>query len=173
MRGIIIASLVLFSLFIASCQGNIQAVDVEYMTQSCLVPVKDNKFKLCDNMLVRVDNQIHVVPMGFKTDLASIPRVFWPVFSPGSYDSIAPAILHDWHYCCSKDVSRKTADSIFYASLRQHGMGKTQAFIYYLGVRLMGWPFYRNGDDLALHEKEFPKEELQGVYDEIELGCLS
>jgi hypothetical protein len=105
--------------------------------------------------------------MGFKTDLASIPRIMWPIFSPSDYDAIAPAVLHDWHYCCVKQVSRKRADDIFYYGLRVHGMGRLKAFIYWVGVRSIGWHYYQHGEGLAKHAGEFPKEEMQGVYNDV------
>lgn len=159
---------VLAGLLLTSCRTQQHdPIDVEYMTPPCLIPVQDNKFKLCDNMIIRARNKFHAVPMGFKTDLASIPRIMWPLFSPSDYDSIAPAVLHDWHYCCVAKVSRKRADDIFYYGLRVHGMNRVKAFIYWVGVRVMGWHFYKHGEGLAKHQGEFPKEELQGVYTDV------
>lgn len=164
----LLISVVLAGLLLTSCQHQQNdPIDVEYVTDPCLVPTKDNKFKLCDNMIIRARNKFHAVPMGFKTDLASIPRIMWPVFAPSDYDCIAPAVLHDWHYCCVAKVSRKRADDIFYYGLRVHGMSKTKAFIYWVGVRSMGWAFYKHGEGLKDHAGEFPKEELQGVYTDV------
>ena len=158
---------VLAGLLLSSCQTQQNVIDVEYVTDPCLIPTKDNKFKLCDNMIIRARNKFHAVPMGFKTDLASIPRIMWPVFSPSDYDSIAPAVLHDWHYCCVAKVSRKRADDIFYYGLRVHGMNRVKAFVYWVGVRSIGWIYYTHGEGIAKHKGEFPKEELQGVYNDV------
>lgn len=160
-------AVVALALMTASCNSSRNKIDVEYISDPCLIPVKGNKFKLCDNMIVHIDNEYHAVPKGFKTDLASVPRIMWPIFSPTDYDSIAPAVLHDWHYCCSPEVSRKKADDSFYYALRAHGMGKTRAFIYYMGVRCVGWAFYQHGLGLANHAGEFQKQELQGVYEDV------
>jgi hypothetical protein len=157
--------------FISSCSlKHNDSIDIKYITDPCLIPTKDNKFKLCDNMIIRAHDKFHAVPMGFKTDLASIPRIMWPIFSPGEYDSIAPAVLHDWHYCCVASVSRKLADDIFYYGLRVHGMGRVQAFIYWLGVRAIGWNYYKHGNGLKDHAGEFPEDELQGVYIDVNYG---
>lgn len=168
MKRFVLIALCIAAFFISSCrmQHN-DPIDVEYVTDPCLVPTKDNKFKLCDNMIIRAHNKFHAVPMGFKTDLASIPRIMWPVFSPSDYDSIAPAVLHDWHYCCVTKVSRKRADDIFYYGLIAHGMWPLKAYVYWVGVRASGWMYYQHGEGMEAHKGEFPKEELQGVYTDV------
>lgn len=118
-------------------------------------------------MIIRAHNKYHAVPMGFKTDLASIPRIMWPIFAPSDYDAIAASVLHDWHYCCVKQVSRKRADDIFYFALRSHGMNAIKAYIYWLGVRSIGWLYYTEGKGIARHAGEFPKDEMQGVYKDV------
>lgn len=155
--------------FLSSCQfqQNDRFDDVEFITQPCLIPTEDNQFKLCDNMIVRLRNAFHSVPMGFKTDLASIPRIMWPVFSPGDYDTIAPAVLHDWHYCCESRVTRKWSDDIFYYGLREQGMGAFKAGIYWFGVRSIGWIYYTHGEGILKHENEFSKDELQGILNDV------
>lgn len=167
-RLLLIAFITAFLLSCCLMQKN--DIRVEYVTDPCLIPTKDNQFKLCDNMIIRVHNKFHAVPMGFKTDLASIPRIMWPLFSPSDYDSIAAGVLHDWHYCCVAKVSRKRADDIFYYGLRYHGMNRFEASIYYVGVRVMGWLYYQHGKGLANHSGEFPKGEMQGVYNDINFG---
>lgn len=157
-------------LFVTACHVINHPIALEYMTEPCLIPTKDNKFRLCDNMIVHIDNEYHAVPMGFKTDLASIPRIMWPFFAPSDYDCIAPAVLHDWHYCCSNEVDRKRADDIFYYALREHGMNRVKAYIYYLAVRALGKKYYQYGVGIYNHEGEFAKEELQGVYKDVNYG---
>lgn len=74
-----------------------------------------------------------VVPAGFVTDLASIPRLLWWWSSPQEA-TMAPAILHDflyWEQPCSKDE----ADAAMYVAMRQVGMTDSAAYAIYLGVR--------------------------------------
>lgn len=167
MRKYIFFVLGVMAIILSSCQFRQNDIHVEYITDPCLIPTQDNRFKLCQNMIIKSHNKFHAVPKGFKTDLASIPRIMWPFFAPSDYDSIAAAVLHDWHYCCVAKVSRKRADQIFYYGLQVHGMNKVEAYIYYLGVRCIGWIYYKHGEGLAKHEGEFPKEELQGVYNDV------
>ena len=160
-------SVVLILLYITSCvTPKTTPIKIDFVTDACLVPQQDNKFKLCDNMIAHVDNQFQVVPRGFKTDLASIPRIMWPVFWPDDYDTIAAAVLHDWHYCCDSEISRQRADDIFYYSLLKNGSSRLKAYIYYVSVRRMGWLYFTGGAGIVDHEKEFEGGELQGNYDD-------
>ena len=166
MNKIIIYILCLAAILLSSCQFRQNDIHVDYVTSPCLIPTPDNRFKLCDNMIIRVHKKYHAVPKGFKTDLASIPRIMWPFFAPSDYDSIAAAVLHDWLYCCVASVTRKKADEIFYFGLRVHGMHQLKASIYYIGVRSVGWMYYKHGKGLADHESEFHKSSIKGIYNQ-------
>jgi hypothetical protein len=74
-----------------------------------------------------------VVPVGFVTDLASIPRGLWWWQAPHE-GTMAPAIIHDylyWEQSCTKDE----ADAVLYLALREVGMGLVNANLVYAGVR--------------------------------------
>lgn len=74
-----------------------------------------------------------VVPVGFVTDLASIPRALWWWQAPHE-GTMAPAIIHDylyWEQSCTKDE----ADAVLYLALREIGLGLFDARVLYLGVR--------------------------------------
>lgn len=74
-----------------------------------------------------------IVPLGFVTDLASIPRAMWWWEAPHE-STMAPAILHDflyWEQPCSKDE----ADAAMYVAMKQVGMPDSGAYSIYLGVR--------------------------------------
>ena len=166
-----IAVAALSSLLI-SCTTPKQKYKVEYMGEPCLIPVASGQWKLCDNMIVRIDDSYHVVPMGFKTDLASIPRAIWWLYAPTDFKAISSSVLHDWHYCCSKDSDRMQSDDQFYYGLISQGMPKARASLYYSAVRLFGWPSFDNEKGIEKHKNEFDKDELQGIYDDVnaELG---
>lgn len=74
-----------------------------------------------------------VVPIGFITDLASIPREFWWWESPQE-STLAPAILHDylyWEQSCTKDE----ADAVMYLAMKEVGLGFLKRYAVYAGVR--------------------------------------
>ena len=88
------------------------------------------------------------IPIGFRTDFASVPRFFWRVIPPiGLYGKAA--VVHD--YLCENKhawqidnqgnsvcymVSRKEADKIFRDAMQVLGVGKIKRNIMFLGVRL-------------------------------------
>lgn len=84
-----------------------------------------------------------VVPAGFETDLASIPRLLrnLPFLDPNGV-SRRPAVLHDWLYNFGDDRSK--ADLLLRDALLVEGAGRTAARAFYWGVRLGGRSSWRN-----------------------------
>ena len=87
-------------------------------------------------------DEVVVVPIGFRTDLASVPRVLWALLPPfGRYD--AAAVLHDYLYFAPARMTRADADAVLYEGmLALHVLPFTRWSIY-LGVRLGGWVAWR------------------------------
>lgn len=73
------------------------------------------------------------VPIGFKTDFASVPRLFRGVISTtGQFNGAA--VVHD--FCCeSKIVSRKRADRIFLEAMKALDVSWLKRRAMYSGVR--------------------------------------
>lgn len=82
-------------------------------------------------------NETFLIPAGFSTDFASIPR-FAHVLLPknGEYD--APAVLHDWLYYAAL-TNRDTADFIFLEAMEVLGVPKWKRVLLYRAVRDFGW----------------------------------
>lgn len=86
------------------------------------------------------------VPVGFTTDLASVPRLCWNLFPPdGSYTQAA--VLHDFLYLCrgfepshipSGPYSRAKVDAIFLEAMGVLGVGWLQRHVMYRAVRVGG-----------------------------------
>jgi len=82
-----------------------------------------------------------IVPDGFITDFASVPRIFWSILpSIGKYSSAS--ILHDYLYF-SKIKSRKESDKIFYEAMLVSGVKKWKAKIIHKIVRIFGAKPYK------------------------------
>lgn len=79
------------------------------------------------------------VPEGFRTDLASVPSILWPLIGPFGKWSVA-AIIHDYLYDKSFEgnISREQADKIFYDAMIKHHVAKPTALVMYWAVRLFG-----------------------------------
>ncbi len=79
------------------------------------------------------------IPAGSRTDLATVPRVFWALIPPtGAYE--AAAVLHDW-YCTrlaagDRAVSSRDADGLFRRVMRESGVGPVTRWLMWTGVRL-------------------------------------
>jgi hypothetical protein len=82
-----------------------------------------------------------VVPAGFVTDLASVPRVLWRLF-PSSGRHNEAAVVHDWLYNCGT-CSRFLADAIFREGMIALGVPKWKAWLMFMAVRAFGWPNFR------------------------------
>ena len=83
-------------------------------------------------------DEIIKVPVGFVTNFASVPRIFWVIISPVD-DHGKAAVTHD--YCYSMHYhSRKRSDEIFKEALEVLGVKKWKVFCMYWAVRLFGSP---------------------------------
>src|SRR5437868_3762133 len=61
-----------------------------------------------------------LVPAGFITDFASIPRLFWNLAAPTDYEYSAASIVHDRLYE-THECERRAADAIFFDAMAVHG----------------------------------------------------
>lgn len=77
-----------------------------------------------------------LVPEGFKTDLASTPRLLWPIFPPGG-PWIRAAILHDYLYSLPS-CSRFLADALFREAMYDLGVPWWRRVVMYYAVRFFG-----------------------------------
>lgn len=86
------------------------------------------------------------VPVGFQTDFASIPRLFWAILPKwGRYGN--GAVIHDWLYW-EQTRERREADSIFLESMEVLKVGAPVRYVIYWAVRAFGWlAWYRNQAD--------------------------
>jgi len=84
-----------------------------------------------------------VVPAGFDTDFATIPRWAWgvPGFSPMERHKRA-AVLHDYLYR-KGTVSRRDADGIFRRVMRETGTNWITRRVMWGAVRLFGETHWR------------------------------
>ena len=75
------------------------------------------------------------VPKGFKTDLASVPRLpFAYLVAGGTANS--PAVVHD--YLLVKGVERATADKVFKEAMESTGVPWWRRWLMFGAVRVYG-----------------------------------
>lgn len=136
MKGILI-----FLLFLL-CESTAISFHTAFITPVCIKPYKDYRYSICHDVKFIVKKQIFTIPKGFKTDLASIPKIAWPIMAPSHSDLIRAAIVHDWFYRMTCDFNRKDTDLIFYYMLKNDGVSTIRAFLMYYAVRFFGWNYY-------------------------------
>lgn len=84
-----------------------------------------------------------VVPAGFVTDFASVPRL--PIIYLATGDTAhGPAVVHDWLYS-SGELRRSIADAVFLEAMEAAGIAWLRRRAMYAAVRAMGWRYYRRG----------------------------
>ncbi len=89
----------------------------------------------------RGGGRIFEVPVGFDTDLASVPWAFRRVAARWSASARA-ATLHDWIYRTAA-VERGLADSIFWEGLRASGVNRFTAWAMWVAVWATGRSSYQ------------------------------
>ena len=99
-----------------------------------------NVYSLLEDVTVVRQGHTLVIPAGFKSYGASVPRFFWrSVFPPGDSRALLAAFAHDYVYRTHPEGwTRKMADDMFYDILRENGVGWFNAQSAYWGVRLFG-----------------------------------
>ena len=93
------------------------------------------RFQLMRNLIYRTEaGNMYVVPRGFKTDLATIPKIFWGILPPHDL-YLSAAILHDY-FCVNNWIKRKDIDKLFLEAMKWSNIPKWKRYVVYLSVRL-------------------------------------
>jgi len=120
-------------------------IHTEVTTPICVAPHHGYHYTTCVPLSFTVEHEKFVIPPGFDTDLASIPRIAWPLAAPFRSEFMRPAIVHDWLYRYTCVFSRADADLIFYEMLKNEGVSSFKASIMYWAVRWFGASHYSEG----------------------------
>ena len=78
-----------------------------------------------------------VVPKGFKTDLGSVPQIFWNIVPPIG-KPLRGYIIHDLLYA-EQQYTRAISDAVLLEAMEVAGVGILMRTIIYMAVRLGGW----------------------------------
>lgn len=93
-----------------------------------------------------VAQQVFIVPEGFETDFASVPRLPMAYLLAGDHGHWA-AVIHDYLYSV-QTLPRDKADDVFYEALLVSGEPKWRAWAMWAAVRAAGG-FAWNSHELA------------------------
>jgi hypothetical protein len=98
---------------------------------------------------IEESDEVIIVPQGFITDFASVPRIFWNIFPPyGKYGKAA--VVHDALYQTKGmrgKYTRKECDEIFLQCMEVLNVGFLTRRIIYRNVRMFGWYMWNKSKD--------------------------
>ena len=109
-----------------------------FVTDLHVTPVGNRRWRLLAPLAYDASDGIaYIVPPGFVTDFASVPRAWWWLIPPtGRY--AAAAALHDWLYAGDRGVTRRQADALFREAMEVAGVSRWTRTIMYAAVRVGG-----------------------------------
>ena len=125
-----------------------------FTTPLIVQPVDPRNWKLVKPFEYHVgsidSDEVISVPIGFITDFASIPRIFWSVFPPyGKYGKAA--VIHDYIYRNGL-YKRKKCDGIFLEGMVVLGVAVWKRKVIYWAVRIFGGSLYRKTASMLFQE---------------------
>lgn len=100
-----------------------------------LKPVGKYQFELVENYRYRDI----VIPKGYITDGASVPRIFWSIFPPNKAEYLSAAIVHDYLTDIvieKKSITFRSVDNTFKEMLIDLNVNKIEVKVLYWSVRL-------------------------------------
>lgn len=116
---------------------------ISFENEESLIEESIGHYYLDRELIVWVNDQMLLVPTGFKTDLASIPTWLRWQYNPRDRSLVRPAILHDYIYANPHGYSRADADNIFFYALETEGNSVYTKYTMYWAVRAFGWRFFK------------------------------
>jgi hypothetical protein len=111
------------------------------------------RWRVAEDFRVEVLGERLLVPAGFETDLASVPRGLWWLVAPFELGTVAP-VVHDYLYRHGGRpvvgwlpprpwYSRAAVDLLFLEIMEATGVPEWRRRTAYAGVRAFGWRHWR------------------------------
>jgi Protein of unknown function (DUF1353) len=112
----------------------------KFLTDPGLIPVDEPDFWYLDSPLIYVSATYTItIPVGFVTDLASIPHALdWIPFLDRDGFSRRPGCLHDGIYNLGRIKGKDFADGVLREACLAEGMSAWEAWCYFKGVQWFG-----------------------------------
>lgn len=120
----------------------------DFLTPLITKHISSGRKELVEPLQYEASNgTIYVVPAGFYSDGASVPRPVWALYPPFG-DSYEPAAwLHDYLYAFAEDVSgtdkghisRAEADGLFDEAMESLNYRRSGRLMIFNAVRMFGW----------------------------------
>ncbi|HEX8593852.1 MAG TPA: DUF1353 domain-containing protein [Pseudomonas sp.] len=102
-----------------------------------------------------------VAPVGFVTDFASVPSIFWSILPPDGLWAYG-AVIHDYLYW-DQSTTRDEADEILDACMKSFGVSRFKRLSIKTAVKLAGWAAWDGNRERKLRGekrilKSFPND---------------
>jgi len=134
----------------------VAVLKVEFVTDLDVRKLAGRQWRLLADFLCIIEDpepgvsqRLVVVPAGFETDFASVPRLPLAFLMVGDVAHKAP-VLHDYLYTVK--AGRQFADKAFAAALAAEGIGAARRGLMYAGVRMGGAGHYGGKPPVPLAE---------------------
>ena len=117
----------------------------KFLTELDVKLKKDDRIWIINSRIIYESDLVGIiiVPEGFETDFASVPRipVFYILFGDRAHRE---SVIHDYLYRSDSfpSVSRGQADNVFLEAMRCRGKRFFVRYAMYWGVRAGGWTAY-------------------------------
>ena len=114
------------------------------ITELKTTPIDDKYWLVNEEYCYQTSKGLVVVPKGFRTDYASVPRIFRNIINSYGKHGRA-AVVHDWLYSsqCKIDVTRAEADKVFLEIMVEWNVKKYKRILMYVLVRMFGSSHFR------------------------------
>lgn len=114
------------------------------ITKLSTMPIDDKYWEVLEEYRYATTKGVIVVPKGFKTDYASVPKIFRNIINSYGKHGRA-AIVHDWLYSkeCNLNITREEADKIFLEIMEEWKVSKWKRILMYRLVRRFGASHFR------------------------------
>ena len=111
------------------------------------MPIDDKYWEVMEDYYYQTSRGTIRVPKGFRTDYASVPKIFRNIINTYGKHGRA-AVVHDWLYSsrCEVNISRAEADKIFLEIMVEWNVKKYKRLLMYYLVRIFGESHFRKGD---------------------------
>lgn len=136
----------------------------DVLSDGCIKPLINYYYQTCRSIYFIINDKKYEIPANFKTDLASIPKIIWPIMAPSHSSLIRAAIIHDWFYRKNCEFSRLQTDLIFYHVLRNDGVSSFKASLMYYAVRIFGWNYYNDNVCINAMNDESYEQQITELY---------
>lgn len=98
------------------------------MDRVLIKPFSKDRFELAQSYYYMCEYGSVLVPKGYKTNGADIPRIFWSIFPPNSPEYLSAVVVHD--YLCDKGL-KKHADIMLLHAMRDLGVAEWKCRLFY------------------------------------------